>query len=100
VVAFLLLAGDARLGAAGDAANGAQIYTAQKCNVCHKIDGKGGKLGPELTAVGNKRDTAWLTKYLVNPKSDLPTNKMPPVKMKGKDLEDVIAYLLTLKADK
>ena len=54
-------------------------------------------MGPELTKVGAKRDLAWLSKYLINPKAENPKNKMPPVKAKGADLDDLIAYLLSLK---
>jgi nitric oxide reductase subunit C len=82
---------------AGNAANGQKLYTAQKCNICHQIAGKGGKMGPELTKVGTKRDAAWLKSYLPNPKSIDPKNKMPVVKLQGQEMEDLIAYLLSLK---
>jgi cytochrome c2 len=78
-------------------ANGEKIYTAQKCSVCHRIGTKGGKMGPDISAVGGKRDAEWLRKYLPNPKSVDPKNKMPVVKLKGPDMEDLIAYLLSLK---
>lgn len=83
----------------GDPAKGQKIYVAQKCSICHKIGPTGGKMGPDLAAVGTKRDAAWLTKYLVNPKAEEPKNKMPAVKVKGRDLDDLIAYLLTLKSE-
>ena len=83
--------------AAADKVNGEKVYKDAKCSVCHKVGTTGGKMGPELTKVGTKRDQAWLAKYLVNPKADNPKNKMPAVKAKGADLDDLITYLLSLK---
>jgi cytochrome c2 len=84
-------------GQSGDAANGQKLYTAQKCSLCHKIAGKGGPMGPDLGKVGATRDAKWLKGYLTNPKSLDPKNKMPPVKLKGAEMDDLIAYLLSLK---
>ena len=81
----------------GDAINGKDIFTAQKCVLCHKIDGSGGVLGPDLTAVGTRRNAAWLYQYLPKPQAAKPENKMPPVAVKGQDLDDLVAYLLSLK---
>lgn len=87
----------APVAAAGDKVKGEKVYNDAKCSVCHKIGTKGGKMGPELTKVGATRDLAWLIKYLANPKAENPKNKMPAVKAKGADLDDLIAYLLSLK---
>jgi len=81
----------------GDRVNGKDIFTAQRCALCHMIDGTGGVLGPDLTAVGNRRNAAWLYEYLPKPQANKPTNKMPPVAVKGQDLDDLVAYLLSLK---
>ena len=85
---------------AGDAAKGEKIYAEQKCSVCHRIGETGGKLGTELTTVGDARDLAWLKEYLLDPKGVDPANKMPAVKVEGQDLDDLIAYLLALKAQR
>jgi cytochrome c2 len=91
--------GNARHEAVGDPVKGKQVYlnSNPKCSLCHMIGASGGKFGPELTAIGRKRDAAWLAKYLPNPKFENPANKMPAVAAKGKDLEDLIAYLVSLK---
>lgn len=81
----------------GEKEKGAKIYKDQKCSVCHKVGAAGGKMGPDLTKVGGTRNMAWLAKYLANPKDENPKNKMPPVKVKGEDMEHLIAYLLSLK---
>lgn len=82
---------------AGDKVKGEAIYKAQKCSMCHRIGTAGAKMGPELTKVGTKRDEAWLKKYLTNPKAENPKNMMPAVKVKGADLDHLIAYMLSLK---
>jgi mono/diheme cytochrome c family protein len=81
----------------GNASNGKDVFTAQKCVLCHKIDGSGGVFGPDLTAVGTRRNAAWLYEYLPKPQAAKPENKMPPVAVKGQDLDDLVAYLLSLK---
>jgi mono/diheme cytochrome c family protein len=83
--------------AKGDAVNGKDIFTAQRCVLCHKIGGSGGVLGPDLSAVGTRRNAAWLYEYLPKPQAAKPENKMPPVAVKGQDLDDLVAYLLSLK---
>lgn len=91
----------AGVAAAGDPVKGQKVYEAQKCSLCHKINGVGSPLSSDLSAVGTKRDAAWFAKYLVNPTVLDPKNppkiKMQPVKVKGQDLDDLIAYLGTLK---
>jgi mono/diheme cytochrome c family protein len=81
---------------AGDPVKGQKIYVAQKCSVCHN-----GKMAEDLMAIGSKRDAAWLAKYLVAPTPLDPKNppkvKMTPVKVTGQDLDDLVAYLASLK---
>jgi mono/diheme cytochrome c family protein len=87
--------------AAGDPVKGAKVYAAQPCKTCHQIKGVGGKLAGDLTAIGAKRDAAWLKNYLVKPTVLDPKNppkiKMTPTTAKGQDLEDLVAYLASLK---
>ena len=37
-------------------AKGVKTYGESKCTICHIIQGKGGKSGPDLTHVGAERD--------------------------------------------
>ena len=87
----------ASTAAPGDPVRGKQVFTTQKCALCHTVGKSGGKLGPDLTLVGTRRSAAWLLKYLPNPQALDPKIKMPPVAAKGQDLDDLVAYLVSLK---
>ena len=102
MMVLLMWAAPSRVAAQGDAAKGKTLYdnAPTKCATCHRIDGKGGKLAPDLSNVGNRRDAAWLAKYLPDPKSINPKNVMPAVKMSDADMKSLIAYLLSLKSGK
>lgn len=43
----------AKVKSAGNAANGGKIYNSLTCAVCHAVNGKGGNIGPNLSAVGS-----------------------------------------------
>jgi cytochrome c oxidase cbb3-type subunit 3 len=47
--------------APGDALHGKQLfYGTAACSTCHMIEGKGGRLGPDLTSTGSARATDYL----------------------------------------
>ena len=50
-----------------------------------------------LDGVGTKRDAEWLKGYLADPKSAMPDAKMPKMKLSEQQLDDLVAYMLTLK---
>jgi putative heme-binding domain-containing protein len=76
---------------------GQKLYTEKKCSICHKIDGVGGKIGPDLSDVGNRRDAEWIKRFLKAPKSVNPETKMPPFKGTDEELEPLVSYLMSLK---
>ncbi|MEW6324230.1 MAG: c-type cytochrome [Nitrospirota bacterium] len=80
-----------------DPEQGKKIYEQQRCGLCHAIGGRGGKIGPDLTDVGNQRDGEWLTKFLKDPKGTVPGAKMLPVKATDEELAALVDYLLSLK---
>src|SRR2546426_1567379 len=51
----------------GDARRGAEVYGKTGCAACHVVDGVGGVVGPDLTAVGALRGPVHLRQSLVEP---------------------------------
>ena len=79
------------------ASAGEKVYVDQGCNACHKINGKGGDIGPDLTHVGAAHDKDWLKKVITDPKSIDPNSSMPVYKLSGKELGELVDYLAGLK---
>ena len=82
---------------------GAEIYTKQKCQICHSIDGKGNAKGP-LDGVGTELTADQIRQWLVNPqemyaKQQPPKRPMKPAhpKLAAEDVDALVAYLQTLK---
>ena len=84
-----------------DPAAGKKVYAANGCGGCHKIKDEGGEAGPALTAYASdkKKDAKWTAVQIQDPKKHNTDTKMPAYadKIKGKDLNNLVAYLLTLK---
>ena len=95
----------ARAAAAQDlAAKGAELYAAQKCNICHSIAGKGpGKNA--LDGVGTKLTADEIRQWIVDPKTmTTKTKSTAKPAMTAKfaglakaDLDALVAYMQSLK---
>ena len=85
VLLFALFMGQLPLFAAGNAGNGGKLY-AKKCAACHGKDGAGGKMGPKVKGAAAKKVKDILSK-----------NAKHKGKAKGAEVDDVSAYLQSLK---
>ncbi len=104
----LTLAGEAPV-TAGDAARGAEIFAKHPtaaCAICHMVGGKGSAIGPALDGIATRATPAYIHESLVEPNKvlakgfeKLGVSPMPPMGLilKPQELEDVKAYLQTLK---
>ncbi|VTS02024.1 PVC-type heme-binding CxxCH protein [Tuwongella immobilis] len=58
----------------GDAARGREIFLNKsevQCLRCHKVQGNGGEVGPELTGIGGKQNRAYLLEAIVLPSKQI-----------------------------
>jgi cytochrome c oxidase subunit 2 len=100
--------------AGGSAAAGAQIFANAPCAICHTVKGltglspqySGTFKGPDLTHFGSRSTLAGsilentpenLAKWIQDPDKVKPGANMPTLGLKGKDLNDLVAYLESLK---
>ena len=67
--------------ATGDAARGQALFEGRgQCLTCHQVQGKGSRLGPDLTDIGRLRRTSELEGALVDPPPEVrPQNRMARV---------------------
>ena len=57
----------------GDVARGAALYQGKGgCAGCHMIKGQGRLIGPDLSAIGLRRNAAYLREAILNPEAALP----------------------------
>ncbi len=70
IVAYLnSLSGGERVEVAGNVVAGEQLYRGRgDCASCHVIDGEGGRHGPNLSTIGDRRSPDQLLSDLVDPK--------------------------------
>lgn len=96
------------------AAQGADIFS-KNCMTCHAIENRSSILGPNLMGVGNREKVAGiedastpealkenLARWIANPQSIKPGNKMPPFEqiLDKEEIDAVVEYLSTLKVAK
>jgi putative heme-binding domain-containing protein len=51
----------------GDATAGKTVYTERGCNGCHRVNGEGGRSGPDLSDIGASRSLPHLRDAILNP---------------------------------
>lgn len=76
--------------------NGYEVFK-NYCSSCHKINGQGGEVGPDLSKIGSYKEKSWLQRWIKNPKAVKPETRMPVVGLTEDQINDVSDYLTTLK---
>jgi cytochrome c oxidase subunit II len=87
---------------------GQQVLLGSACVYCHTIDGTNasGEIGPDLTHLASRRsigagvvpnNPGYLAGWILDPQHLKPGNKMPATALSGPELQDLLAYLRTLR---
>src|SRR5262245_58767548 len=79
---------------------GQEVYTAQKCQLCHAVAGKGNKQNP-LDGVGKKLSADEIRQWITHPTdmtAKAKSTKKPPMpdkysKLPAADIDALVAYL-------
>ena len=73
--------------------------TRYSCSGCHRINGKGGQIGPDLSRAGFRMNATWIYQWIQYPQSFRHETKMPAFNMPEADAVAITMYLKTLRAD-
>jgi ubiquinol-cytochrome c reductase cytochrome b subunit len=76
---------------------GALVYQANHCGACHKVNGAGVAVGPELNGLSRRRSRTWVLQHFADPAKLSPGSMMPPYKLSGSDADSLTRYLLALE---
>lgn len=73
----------------------AAVTFSNMCVGCHKISGEGGEAGPDLSAVGHRRDASSLRQVITDPTSQYPDTLMPAYaeRLTAQQLDAIVQYL-------
>jgi mono/diheme cytochrome c family protein len=80
-------------------AYGKTLYRQEGCFICHRLDGEGTKVGPDLTVEGTRgRSTAWLIGHFKNPPAYTRGSIMPSFKnLTDEQLSALTSFLQSQK---
>jgi putative heme-binding domain-containing protein len=71
VIAYVRSLSEASRTFVGDRTKGNGLYRSSKCADCHRIQGAGGRMGPDLTHIGKIRSVQHLREAIVDPGADV-----------------------------
>jgi mono/diheme cytochrome c family protein len=80
------------------AGHAGKLITELACFSCHRINGKGGEMAPDLTWEGSSVQRQWLTDFLRNPNTLRPSliRRMPRFNLSDSDNKELTDYILTV----
>lgn len=82
-----------------DPDHGRVVFGEARCVSCHRINDRGGTLGPDLSMVGSKVRRDWLFSFIKEPTHDQPDTRMPRYRFSETEIGDLVTYLMTALVD-
>lgn len=80
------------------AGHAGKLITELACFSCHRINGRGGDMAPDLTWEGSSVQRKWLSDFLDNPNTLRPSliRRMPRFNLSESDNKELTDYILTV----
>lgn len=76
---------------------GQEVFEERGCVGCHVVNGKGGKLGPDLSRAGFMLQPQFIFRWVLNPQAFKAKTRMPNLDLNKEDALAVSLYVSTLK---
>ena len=75
-----------------------QLMNDLACFSCHRINGRGGDMAPDLTWEGSSVQRQWLAEFLKNPNTLRPAliRRMPKFNLSDSDINELTDYIMTV----
>ena len=75
-----------------------QLMNDLRCFSCHRINGRGGDMAPDLSWEGSSVQRSWLTEFLKNPNTLRPAliRRMPKFNLTDAEINTLSDYILTV----
>ena len=67
------------------------------CTACHSLNGNGGTAGPALDGIGDRRDEAFIARWLKDPVAVKADSKMPKLPLSDSDIQALAKFLSSIK---
>ena len=82
----------------GNAQKGGELFQEVGCLACHTVNDSGGLFGPDLSRVAEKvKEDTWLLNWVEDPVAYDRETEMPDFRLDEEQIQDIAAYLMTLK---
>ena len=80
------------------AGNAGQLMTDLRCFTCHRVNGRGGDMAPDLSWEGSAVQRKWLGDFMKNPETLRPAliRRMPKFNLADREIDTLADYMMTV----